>query len=340
MNLLLTSAGRRGYLVDYFKEALAGGKVYAANSDGRAPAFSTADGHVVTPLIYEEDYIPFLLSYCREKEISLLISLFDIDLPVLAANKERFRQAGVRVLVSDPEVIRVCNDKWETFCFLREHDFPAPETFLDPDEALAACEAGRLNWPLIVKPRWGMGSLSVFEAENETELRVFCEKAKREIRRSYLKYEAAAAPEACVLIQEKLAGQEHGLDVINDLEGRYQNTIVKVKHAMRSGETDCAVTVDFPEMVSLGERISKALGHIGNLDMDVFWSDGKPYVLEMNARFGGGYPFSHMAGVDLPRAIAAWAEGKKADAEWLRAKSGVMSQKDIRLIRLEGREGL
>lgn len=336
MNLLLTSAGRRGYLVEYFKEALAGGKVYAANSDGRAPAFSAADGSVVTPLIYEEDYIPFLLSYCREKEISLLISLFDIDLPVLAANKERFRRAGVRALVSDPGVIQVCNDKWETFRFLRKNDFLAPETFLSLEEALLACEEGRLAWPLIVKPRWGMGSLSVFEAENETELRVFYEKVKREIRRSYLKYEAAADPEASVLIQEKLAGQEYGLDVINDLEGRYRNTIVKVKHAMRSGETDCAATVDFPELVSLGERISKALGHIGNLDMDVFWTGGMPCVLEMNARFGGGYPFSHMAGVNLPKAIAAWAEGKEADAEWLQAEPGVVSQKDIRLIRLEG----
>lgn len=337
MNLLLTSAGRRGYLVDYFKEALAGGKVYAANSDSRAPAFSAADGHVVTPLIYEEDYIPFLLSYCREKEISLLISLFDIDLPVLAANKERFRQAGVRVAVSDPDVIEVCNDKWKTFQFLREHKIPAPETFLDPAEALAACEAGRTAWPLIVKPRWGMGSLSVFEAENEEELRIFYRKVKQGIENSYLKYEAAADPAACVLIQEKLSGQEHGLDVINDLEGGYRNTIVKVKYAMRSGETDCAVTVDSPELVSLGEKISKALGHIGNLDADVFWSEGKAYVLEMNARFGGGYPFSHMAGADLPRAIAAWAAGKEADPAWLQAKPGVMSQKDIRLIRLEGR---
>ena len=33
MNILLTSAGRRTYLVEYFKEALAGhGKVYASNS--------------------------------------------------------------------------------------------------------------------------------------------------------------------------------------------------------------------------------------------------------------------------------------------------------------------
>ncbi|MCI8513483.1 MAG: ATP-grasp domain-containing protein [Lachnospiraceae bacterium] len=336
MNLLLTSAGRRGYLVEYFKEALAGGRVYAANSDGRAPAFSAADAHVVTPLIYEENYIPFLIDYCREHEISLLISLFDIDLPILAANKGRFLRAGVRVLVSDPGVIAVCNDKWKTYAFLCDNGFPAPRTFLDPEEASAACREGKLSWPLIVKPRWGMGSLSIFEAEDEEELRVFYKKVKQGIQNSYLKYEAAKDPDACVLIQEKLVGQEYGLDIINDLDGRYRNTIVKMKYAMRSGETDCAVTVENPELAFLGERVSEKLGHIGNLDMDVFRADGKFYVLEMNARFGGGYPFSHMAGVNLPRAIAAWAAGEEADAGWLRAKPGVMSQKDIRLIRLEG----
>lgn len=97
-------------------------------------------------------------------------------------------------------------------------------------------------------------------------------------------------------------GQEYGLDVINDLEGNYQNTIVKQKYAMRSGETDCALTVRWEEADKLGKTLSILLHHIGNLDVDVFKVEEKIYVLEMNARFGGGYPFSHLAGVDLPQA--------------------------------------
>ena len=46
MNILLTSAGRRSYLVQYFKEALrlggCGGLVHAANSC-QCPAFACAD---------------------------------------------------------------------------------------------------------------------------------------------------------------------------------------------------------------------------------------------------------------------------------------------------------
>jgi len=62
-----------------------------------------------------------------------------------------------------------------------------------------------------------------------------------------------------------------------------------------------------------GFRIGEALGHIGNLDCDVFEKDGQYYLLEMNPRFGGGYPFSHLAGANYPAAIVAWLEGKEYD---------------------------
>lgn len=42
-----------------------------------------------------------------------------------------------------------------------------------------------------------------------------------------------------------------------------------MKYAMRSGETDCAVTVDNKQLKSLGKIIATQLGHIGNLDCDV-----------------------------------------------------------------------
>ena len=66
MNILLTSVGRRGYLIDYFKKALQGkGEVHVANSSAVTPAFSRADHSVVTPLIYDKEYIDFLLTYFR-----------------------------------------------------------------------------------------------------------------------------------------------------------------------------------------------------------------------------------------------------------------------------------
>jgi carbamoyl-phosphate synthase large subunit len=64
MNILLTSVGRRSYLVKYFKEALGkDGEVHVSNSIAITPSFIYADKSVVTPLIYENGYIPFLLNF-------------------------------------------------------------------------------------------------------------------------------------------------------------------------------------------------------------------------------------------------------------------------------------
>lgn len=334
MNILLTSVGRRSYLVDYFKNALCGkGKVFVANSTAQNPSFRVADGSVVTPLIYDNDYIPFLIKYCKENNISVIISLFDIDLPILAKNKELFSKNGIKVIVSDYNVVEICNDKFLTYKFLVDNGFNAPKTYLDIENAKKDIDSAMINYPLFVKPRWGMGSISVFEANNEEELYVFYKKVRRELQNSYLKYESVIDIENAVLIQEKLNGQEYGLDIINNLEGDYQNTIVKKKLSMRSGETDCAITVNNQSLKELGKAIGKTLGHIANLDVDVFVVDGVPYVLEMNARFGGGYPFSHMAGVDLPKVIVEWLEGVN-DINALFAKSGIMCQKDISLVYL------
>lgn len=129
-------------------------------------------------------------------------------------------------------------------------------------------------------------------------------------------------------------GQEYGMDVINDLNGNFASVSVKVKYAMRSGETDCAITVCNEDIADIGKRLSGFSKHPGNLDVDVFVVDEKPYVLEMNARFGGGYPFSHIAGVNLPKAIVQWLHQKEVDAHMLKARMNVTSQKDIVIVEL------
>ena len=235
INLLFTSVGRRSYLLCYFREALNGeGKIYATNSDSHSTAFKYADDHKVSPFIYSEEYIPFLLDCCKKWNITAIISLFDIDLMILAKNKKKFEEMGVTVIVSEEEVISVCNDKWNTYNYLKNNNIDAPKTYLNVSDVINEIKTGAVNYPLIVKPRWGMGSIGVFEADNEAELKVFFEKIKNIIKNSYLKYESEYDYENCVIIQEKIKGQEYGLDVINDLQGKHINTIVKKKIAMRA----------------------------------------------------------------------------------------------------------
>ena len=64
-----------------------------------------------------------------------------------------------------------------------------------------------------------------------------------------------------------------------------------------------------------GVTYSDRTGIVPPKDVDVIMNPDNmcPYVIDMNARFGGGYPFSHLAGLDLPRAVVEWLENGKAD---------------------------
>lgn len=336
MNILLTSVGRRSYLVEYFKEALFGiGRVYVSNSSNISSAFQYADEYMVTPLIYDKEYISFLKSYCLEKNIDAIISLFDIDLLVLAKHKKEFENLGIKVIVSDENVIEICNDKYKTFLFLKENNFNVPKTYISITEVKEAIKNKDIGFPLMLKPRWGMGSISIYEAENMEELEIFYKKIDREIKNNYLKYESSQTLGENILIQEKLKGQEYGLDIVDDLDKNYCATFVKRKNAMRSGETDCAETIDSLMLRELGAKISEKVKHIGNLDVDLFLVGDKPYILEMNARFGGGYPFSHLAGANLPKAIIKWLAKEDVNKEQLLTiRYNVIGQKDIKIVEL------
>ncbi len=330
MNILLTSAGRRTYLVQYFKDVLKGkGRVHASNSL-MTYTLTQADKCVITPGIYDDGYIDFLLKYCQQEKITAIIPLFDIDLPVLALHSERFVKAGVRLIVSSERVTSICNDKWETYCFLKGIGCTQPQTFLSFDAAEKALQTGSISFPLFIKPRWGMGSIGIFQAETMDELRVLYQKVKREIFKTYLRFEAKADENACVLIQEKIDGQEYGLDVLNNLSGHYVTTIAKKKLAMRAGETDSAEIVDAARFEPVGRLLSHSLSHIGNLDVDCFLSDaGEIYVLELNCRFGGQYPFSHSAGADFPRQIVTWLEGGANNPQYYTPRVGTISVKEL-----------
>lgn len=330
MNILLTSVGRRTYLIEYFKEAMHGiGKVYASNSE-YTYTLSHADEYVITPIIYDEKYIDFLIQYCKDNNISAIISLFDIDLYVLSKNKIKFEENGIFVVVSDENAIEICNDKWKTYLFLKKNEIDCPKTYKSLQEVKVALDRKELDFPVIIKPRWGMGSIGIFIAEDETELDLFTKKIRRQIFNSYLKYESKQNIEECILYQEKINGIEYGLDVFNDFSSNLVSVVAKQKVAMRAGETDVAKTVPIDKYKEIAKKISKGLSHIGDLDVDVFvTSDDKIMVLELNCRFGGQYPFSHLAGVNYPKQIVKWLLGEETDQSLLNAKIDVLSCKDL-----------
>lgn len=335
MNILFTCVGRRTYLLKYFKENLSkGDKVVATDMQLSAPALQAADVKIQVPAVYDPKYVDITLNICKEQKIDALLSLNDLELPILAENKKKFEAIGVKVIVSDPAVIDIAFDKYKTAKWVESLGLNAPKTYVRLEDAKKALAAGEIAFPLFMKPRWGSGSIGLETIDDEEELEIYYHLLMKKIKKTILA--TASVGDEYIMIQEKLTGMEFGLDIMNDLTGKIVGVSVKQKLAMRAGETDKASTVDIPEVYEMGRKIGENLHHIGNLDVDIMQrANGDYCVLELNPRFGGGYPFSYEAGVNLPKAIIQWVKGEEVDNSILVPKIGKMFAKNDYLMEIK-----
>lgn len=283
-NLLITSAGRRTKLVEYFKRELqGGGKVVTADCSDLAPALYTSDKGYIIPPVTDEGYLPKIMEICSEENIAAVLSLIDPELPVLAGNKGALESIGVKPIISDGRAVDICTDKIKMHHFLGQHGFDNPKTFGDIEAFLCSLTEKNIAFPVFLKERFGSASSGAHKIDNLESLR------------------AAFAEKDNLIIQEFIDGRELGIDVYVDLISREIISIfIKKKFLMRSGETDKAVSVLHPDVSALLADFVKRLGLIGPLDMDVIEKNGRYFIIDVNSRFGGGYPLAYACGENYP----------------------------------------
>jgi carbamoyl-phosphate synthase large subunit len=308
MNVLLTCVGRRHYLADFFRAARDVHTVVGTDMDLSVPALQACDIKVQLPGIFDPGYLNALKEVVLAENIHMAFSLNDLEMGLLADNRIALEQeTRASFYVPPKSTLDVCVDKWCTFEYARKIGIAVPETFLSVAGVMDALELGRIQFPLIIKPRWGSASIGLYTVETQADLASGFEACQEAVAKSAL---SSLGAKDSVIIQELIQGPEYGLDLLYGHQENFIGFTAKKKFAMRAGETDKAVTVapePFQEMVS---KIAKALPHRGNLDCDVLERDGTFYLLEFNPRFGGGYPFTHLAGANHVQMLLDDYQGK------------------------------
>ena len=327
--------GPRSYLVRYFQQALNGsGLVVATNCIAETTGMLAADISEVVPPGHDPAFIDALLDVCRHHKIKLLCSLHDWEAPYISDQKDRFTEIGVIPVIAEPDIIDVCLDKYKTWLFAKEYSIPFLESYINLDLVEHDLKSGVISFPLILKPRLGHASIGLKKVWNKQQLLNAYEYLVQELENQEFNCLAENNTHHPIIVQPFSNGQEYGVDIVNDIKGNFAACFVKHKLAMRSGETDAAETVSFPQIESVARKLSSATRCPGNMDADfLVTNNGKIFLLEMNSRFGGGYPFSHEAGADVPAALIAWAKGEKPDPNWLKIKPEVRCFKEIAMLR-------
>jgi carbamoyl-phosphate synthase large subunit len=330
VNVLLTSVGRRSYLVHYFQKALKGkGVVVAGNSCANTPGMYIADYSELVPHSHARNYIDEIVAICRKYDIGLLCSCHDIDVYILAKHEQTLRQAGVIPVLPSADWGWGCLDKWECGKRLQAAGLSVPWSSLSLAETKTALSRGEIALPMIVKPRLGFGSLSVNRCGTLSQLENFVGITADRFREMQIPVFSDISPAESVLIQQELSGPDLRLNLVNDLDGNYSGHMICQVHAMRAGESDSATTLDGDVLGDLPYRLSSLIKHTGILGIDLMMNNGLYSIIDINPRFTGEYPFFHLAGANIPASLCAWAEGNTPDPQWLVPGVGVHCYKDI-----------
>ena len=288
MNILFTNAGRRTYLIEYALDLIEEGydlRLFVSDT-----SLDTAAMHVdprvikiITPRVSgdEVNYFNALLSACKTYHIDVLIPLMDFELPILASKKDEFEELGIKMWVSNETTISNCLNKNNNYQFCIENDIPIPKSYFSLDE---------VNPPYVKKQILGSGSVGL------------------ELVRE--RHTSSFVP-GIDMIQELVEGKEYGMDIMNDYHGNYLHSCVREKLAMRAGETDKARTFESEKLINLAKKVSEVFKHVGNMDVDFLQNKkGEIYFIDFNPRFGGGYPFTHLSGVNYLKFIIESSSGK------------------------------
>ena len=287
MNFLILAAGTRNKIVQYFKRTFDGiGTVVATDANNLGPAIYDADKYYIVPPITEPGYIDKILEICRAEQINGVLSLIDPELSLLAANEEKFNAVGTTVIGSSYELCEMALDKMQMYNWLVEHGYNCARSWMGKEEFYKAVDAGEISYPVFVKPYRGSASISISKVyDKETVDLLFVH-------------------EDDLMIQEFLDGQEIGADVYIDLiSGEVVSVFTKKKIKMRAGETDKAVSFKDPRLFELIEKFVNEAGYRGQIDIDIFETNGEYYISEVNPRFGGGYPHAYESGCDHMKMI-------------------------------------
>nr|WP_165521903.1 ATP-grasp domain-containing protein [Micromonospora zingiberis] len=313
-----------------------------ADCDRRAPAQIAADHFIHLPPHRSPDYFTNLASACARHEVSLLVPLHDYEISTLAGEPAAaLEAAGTQVMALARGVQSAIEDKYAFAELAAAADVATPPTRLAADLLAAPGGWRELGDDLVVKHRYGSGSSGLaFCAADDLEEQLRSCALTAPDRSGRPPSDDGQPRYDLVVVQRRIRGVEYGFDVVSDFDRRHLACLARRKFAMRAGETDRAVTVDPGPIAQVGARLAAATGARGLIDVDAIVDEaGETWVIDVNPRFGGGYPFSHLAGADVPACYVAWHAGKEHDPKWLVAAAGVTGAKYESVTAITGAAG-
>lgn len=285
MNILITSAGRRVSMVKAFqtelKKLIPKGKVMTTDFNMHmSAACYVSDKAFQLPLINDSEYINTLLKACIDNNIKIIIPTIDTELLLLSKSMDVFLKKGITPIISSSKFIHITRDKRKTHAFFIENNIRVAKEYSKYDYKL----------PLFIKPINGSRSLDNFIIEKQEDLTDYHFKNDDLMFLEYLDHKCF---------------EEFTCDLYYDKKGDLKCIVPRKRIEVRNGEVIKGLADKNLLLSYIKTRLSHIEGAMGCLTAQFFKKidTDEIYGIEINARFGGGYPLSYFAGANFPKWI-------------------------------------
>ncbi|PFN79486.1 hypothetical protein COJ85_30770 [Bacillus sp. AFS076308] len=244
--------------------------------------------YLVPPVKEEQHYLEKVLEILTKEKIHALFIASAQELPFYSQYKALIEhQTGAKVFTNTTKVLSICNDKWNTVNFLKEHNFHFPITIRYPeDKEQISSFIQEVGFPFIAKPRHGKGSEDIHVVKDLSYLKLVLLEKKDMIFQQYLPNDQ----------------EEYTVGICCGENGKVLSSIA-LKRYLQDGITMVAKSDDFNSITNYCQEIAKALKPYGPCNFQLRLWNGSPYIFEINPRFSSTTGMRALLGVNEPEIL-------------------------------------
>jgi carbamoyl-phosphate synthase large subunit len=240
----------------------------------------------------------------KKEKVDVIIPFSPKELLPLSENKRVFEELGAKVLISDPDVIRIIQDRYRILKQLKNlvrFRFKLVKSLDDFKVALK--ELGYPEKPVCFKPRIEIGGGRGFRIVEEIDPTKEMMDKKSDI---HINMEQAlnilkdAKPFPELLIMEYLPGPEYSTDMLAK-KGETLAIVPRRRIKVSLGASSVGITEKNGKVIKKAKSIVKSLPLDYNVNVQLKFSErDEPEYIEINPRVSGTICLCTAAGINLP----------------------------------------
>ncbi|MCV9962647.1 ATP-grasp domain-containing protein [Pararhizobium sp. BT-229] len=244
-------------------------RVIGVDRDPRGIGRYWCDDFFAKPVVEEDsaEYLAFWKDLLVREDVDLVLPGLELDVLFFSRNRASFADIRTRIVLNDPAVIELAQDKWDFGEELQRLGLPAIPARLN----LGWEECVRdLGTPLLLKPRQGNGSRGIAVLRDEDDFNYWSRKSRD-----------------AFLIQKFIGSDEQEFTVgsFGFGDGTALAPIIFRRKLSVAGNTQYAEVVDHPVLVAAVEKMATLFKPLGPTNYQFRMEDETPYLLEINPRF-------------------------------------------------------